>query len=75
MKTNDGGKFYLAEQILIDNDGLHPAVERSKSIGLKEGYYPIVAGYFQEGGSNMLQVSWKGPGFEKEEIPKDVLFH
>ncbi len=75
MKTNDGGKFYLAEQILIDNDGLHPAVERSKSIGLKAGYYPIVAGYFQEGGSNMLQVSWKGPGFEKQEIPEKVLFH
>ncbi len=75
MKTNDGGKLYLAEHILIDNDGLHPAIERSKSIGLKAGYYPIVAGYFQEGGSNMLQVSWKGPGFEKEEIPEDVLFH
>lgn len=75
MKTNDGGKLYLAEQILIDNDGLHPAIERSKSIGLKAGYYPIAAGYFQEGGSNMLQVSWKGPGFEKEEIPKAMLFH
>lgn len=75
LKTNDGGKLYLAEQILIDNDGLHPAVERSKSIGLKAGYYPVKAGYFQEGGSNMLQVSWKGPGFEKEEIPEEVLFH
>ncbi|MCK5281144.1 MAG: glycoside hydrolase family 92 protein, partial [Cyclobacteriaceae bacterium] len=75
MTTNDGGKLYLAEQILIDNDGLHPAIERSKAIGLKAGYYPIAAGYFQEGGTNMLKVSWKGPGFEKEEIPEDVLFH
>jgi len=75
LTTNDGGKLYLAEQILIDNDGLHPAIERSKSIGLKAGIYPIVVKYFQEGGSNMLKVSWKGPGIEKEEIPATVLFH
>ena len=75
MTTNDGGKLYLAEQILIDNDGLHPAIERSKAIGLKAGYYPVAAGYFQEGGTNTLKVSWKGPGFEKEEIPEEVLFH
>ena len=75
LTTNDGGKLYLAEQTLIDNDGLHPAIERSKTIGLKAGIYPIVVKYFQEGGSNMLKVSWKGPDFEKEEIPYTVLSH
>ena len=75
LTTNDGGKLYLAEQTLIDNDGLHPAIERSKTIGLKVGIYPIVVKYFQEGGSNMLKVSWKGPDFEKEEIPSTVLSH
>lgn len=75
LTTNDGGKFYLAEQTLIDNDGLHPAIERSKTIGLKAGTYPIVLKYFQEGGTNMLKVSWKGPDFEKQEIPSHVLSH
>jgi hypothetical protein len=75
LTTNDGGKLYLAEQVLIDNDGLHPAIERSKTIGLKKGYYPINVKYFQEGGTNMLKVSWKGPGIEKQEIPANVLSH
>lgn len=75
LTTNDGGKLHLAEQVLIDNDGLHPAIERSKTIGLKQGTYPIEVKYFQEGGTNMLKVSWKGPGREKQEIPANVLFH
>ena len=75
LTSNDGSKLYLAEQTLIDNDGLHPAIERSKTLGLKAGIYPVVVKYFQEGGTNMLRLSWKGPGFEKEEIPGDVLMH
>jgi len=75
LKTNDGGKMYLAEELIIDNDGLHPAVERTGTLALKMGYYPVVVKYFQEGGTNMLKVSWKGPGIEKQEIPGSVLFH
>ena len=75
LKTNDGGKMYLAEYLIIDNDGLHPAIERTKTLALKEGTYPIIVKYFQEGGTNMLKVSWKGPGIEKREISGSVLFH
>jgi predicted alpha-1,2-mannosidase len=75
LKSNDGSKMYFAEGVLIDNDGLHPAIERSRTIALKAGTYPITVKYFQEGGSNMLQASWKGPGIDKQEIPSSVLFH
>ncbi|MCK4879887.1 MAG: GH92 family glycosyl hydrolase [Bacteroidales bacterium] len=75
LKTNDGSKMYLAEEPIIDNDGLHPAIERKKTMALKKGTYPIVVKYFQEGGTNLLKVSWKGPGVEKQEIPGSVLFH
>ncbi|MCK5463357.1 MAG: chitobiase/beta-hexosaminidase C-terminal domain-containing protein, partial [Bacteroidales bacterium] len=75
LKTNDGGKLYLAEEPIIDNDGLHPAIERTKTLALKKGTYPILVKYFQEGGTNMLKASWKGPGIEKQEIPGSVLFH
>ena len=47
----------------------------SKSVALKAGLHPISVKYFQEGGSNGLIVSWQGPGFEKQEIPAEVLFH
>ena len=73
--TNDGGKFYLDDQLLINLDGLHPATEVFTELALKAGYHPISAKYFQEGGSNKLDVSWAGPGFGKTEIPAEGLFH
>ena len=75
LKTNDGGKMFLTEELIINNDGLHPAVERSKTLALKKGFYPIHVKYFQEGGSNLLKLSWKGSDIEKQEIPESVLFH
>ncbi len=75
LATNDGGRFYIDNFMLINNDGLHPVVEVQKAIKLKAGLHPISVKYFQEGGRNGLTVSWKGPGIEKEEIPESVLFH
>lgn len=75
LATNDGGRFYLDDYLLINNDGLHPIVEVHKTVSLKSGLHPVSVKYFQEGGRNGLVVSWKGPGIEKQEIPANVLFH
>ena len=75
LATNDGGRFYIDDHMLINNDGLHPMVEVGKAISLEAGLHPISLKYFQEGGRNGLLVSWEGPGFEKQEIPASVLFH
>jgi hypothetical protein len=75
LSTNDGGRLYIDNIMLLNNDGLHPVVEIDKSIKLKAGLHPISVKYFQEGGRNGLKVSWRGPGIEKQEIPASVLFH
>ena len=75
LSTNDGGRLYLDNYMLLNNDGLHPVVEIKKSVTLKEGLHPVSVKYFQEGGRNGLIVSWEGPGIEKQEIPASVLFH
>ena len=75
LATNDGGRLYIDDFELINNDGLHPLSEVNRSIALKSGLHPISVKYFQEGGSNGLVVSWKGPGYEKQEVPHTVLFH
>ena len=67
--------MYLGERLLVNNDGLHPAVESSQAIALKKGLHPISVKYFQEGGTHLLQVRWQGPGIDKQEIPDSVLFH
>ena len=75
LATNDGGRLYIDDFSLINNDGLHPLTEVKEPLALKSGLHPISVKYFQEGGSYGLTVSWKGPKFEKQEIPSYVLFH
>jgi predicted alpha-1,2-mannosidase len=75
LACNDGGRFYIDDYMLLNNDGLHPVVEIGKAVTLKAGLHPISVKYFQEGGRNGLTVSWKGPGIEKQEIPASVLYH
>lgn len=75
LATNDGGRLYIDGYMLLNNDGLHPVVEIDKTVALKAGLHPISVKYFQEGGRNGFNVSWKGPGIEKQEIPASVLFH
>jgi len=74
-KTNDGSVLYLNMDVFIDMDSGHPAYEVSKTIALRKGLYKITQKYFQMAGGLMNKVSWKGPGFEKTEIPPSVLFH
>jgi len=75
LACNDGGRLYIDDFLLLNNDGLHPVVEIKNTISLKAGLHPVSVKYFQEGGRNGLKVSWKGPGMEKEEIPASVLYH
>jgi predicted alpha-1,2-mannosidase len=75
LTTNDGGRFYIDDNLLINNDGLHPLTEIYKPVALKAGLHPINVKYFQEGGTNGLVVSWQGPAIKKEQIPGAVLFH
>ena len=75
LATNDGGRMYVDDNMIINNDGLHPVVEVGKKVELQPGLHPISVKYFQEGGLNGLKVSYEGPGIEKQEIPSKVLFH
>lgn len=75
LKSNDGSRLYIDGNELIENDANHSAVEEPGAIALKAGYHPIEVKYMQCGGGKALQVSWSGPGINKQEIPEQVLFH
>jgi len=59
----------------VENNGIHPVQSRDGTINLKAGAHTIAVVYFDGGGQTELQVRWKGPGFEKQEIPGSVLSH
>ena len=73
IASDDGSRFYIDNELLIDNDGLHGMVERKGTVTLTAGLHPIVATYFDNGGGDGLSMSWNGPGIKKQEIPASVL--
>lgn len=58
---------------LIDNDGLHPKLERTGSIYLKTGNYPIQVLWFNYTRFRSLSVEYSGPNFTRRNIPDSAL--
>ena len=75
LSSNDGSVLYLDDHELINIDGPHAMMEESVTIALHKGEHKIDLKYFQMMGGQGLTLSWKGPGFEKQEIPSNLLSH
>ncbi len=71
--SDAGSRFWVDGTLVVDNDGLHTARERSGSIDLAAGEHSIVAAYFQTTDSFVFNVSYAGPGIAKRIIPASVL--
>ncbi|MEN8249038.1 MAG: GH92 family glycosyl hydrolase [Bacteroidota bacterium] len=75
LESNDGSRLYIDGKEVIDNDDYHGVKEEYGNIAMSTGYHKIELKYFQAGGGNKLGLSWQGPGFEKQEVSENVLFH
>ncbi|MFM8471489.1 MAG: PA14 domain-containing protein, partial [Limisphaerales bacterium] len=73
--SDDGSRLLLNEKRVVDNDGIHPPQLREGKVTLKAGPHAFAVDFFDGGGGAELKVSWKGPGFGKQEIPASVLSH
>lgn len=60
--SDDGSALYIGAAQVVDNDGVHGMEQKSGTINLTAGEHPIVVLYFQGGGGQNLEVSWKAPG-------------
>ena len=72
--SDDGSKLYIDNVPVIDNDGLHAAVEQSGTIGLQAGKHAITGVYFQQSGGRTFTVSYEGMIISKQNIPASELF-
>jgi hypothetical protein len=69
VSSDDGSKLSVAGKEIIVNDGVHGMAEEKAEIALEGGWHPFELVYFQGTGGLGLEVSWRGPGFEKTTIP------
>jgi len=73
--ADDGANLYIAEQKVVDNDGLHAVMEKTGSAELKAGDVNFHVSYFQGPRFDIaLELLWKGPNdTEFSYIPKAYL--
>ncbi len=72
--SDDGSKLYIGNTLVVNNDGLHAARERSGTIRLRAGKHAITVTFFDNTGAEALAVSYAGPGLSKRAIPATALF-
>jgi PA14 domain len=72
LLSDDGAKLYIDDQVMIDNDGLHPPQEKTGALELAGGLHRIRVSYFQ-GPRNYLALVLKiaGPGEELRVFSTD----
>jgi hypothetical protein len=74
LTSDDGSRLFVAGDLVVDNDGIHGARERSGYVALAAGLHPIEMEFFQGRGGVDLALRYDGPGFDRREVPRDVLF-
>jgi hypothetical protein len=47
LVSDDGSKLWIDDRLVIDNDGIHPAVEACNTVDLTGGIHAIRVAYFQ----------------------------
>lgn len=73
-KSDDGSQLFINGTLIVDNDGLHGSgPEPFGSVTLPVGLHDIRVTYFEQGGSEVLEVRYAGPGVSKRLIPDNVL--
>ena len=73
--SNDGSQLFIADKLVVDNDGKHGAYEAEGEIALQKGWHKIKLSYFQSGGGKTLKVFIKSKGAKKVEIENNLLIH
>jgi cytochrome c len=76
LRSDDGSKLYIGNQLIIDHDGLHGATKKDGEISLQEGWHPIRVDFFQGAGGKYISLEWKSYDDDDFEIvPKSQFMH
>ena len=75
LKSDDGSKLYIDDQLVIDNDGDHSLLELKGAKELSAGEHKLRIDYFDAIGEAILELNLEGPGMERQPIPFEKVSH
>jgi hypothetical protein len=68
--SDDGSRFFVDHQLVIDNSGNHGPLARSGRIQLSPGSHPIRLEYSEAGGGSLLSWTWDAGGGDHRPVPR-----
>ena len=72
--SDDGSQLFIADQLIVDNDGLHGPALQTGVIALAEGFHPIRVTFFNKTGGQELRVQYRTTGQVRQRIPDRLLY-
>ena len=73
LTCDDGGTLKIAGREVVNNDGLHAAIEKNGQVALKKGLQPISLDFIEGGGGYALKLKYSVKGAELKDIPVEWL--
>jgi len=74
VRSDDGSKLWIDDQLLIDNDGSHSPQTKQGTLILEEGYHRIRIAYFEDYGGEFLQAGMVDPAMGRIPFSPSRLF-
>ena len=68
LKSDDGSRLTIDDKVVAEDDGIHPAGEKSGRAELAAGLHRLVIDYFDGGGQTDLGLDYEGPGLARQDV-------
>ena len=66
--SDDGSKLWIGNQVVVNNDGIHPPQGKSGKIKLTKGTHKVIVAVFNAGGGFELSVEFEGPNTPRQNL-------
>lgn len=75
LTCDDGGILRIADRMVVDNGGLHSAIEKSGQVALAQGLQPFALDFVEGGGGYSLLLKYSLNGSAPQPVPASWLRH
>ena len=75
LTCDDGGILYIAGREVVNNDGLHPPIQKTGQVALTRGMHPLSLDFIEGGGGFKLALQYSEGNDQPADIPPHWLSH
>lgn len=72
LTSDDGSLLSIDDKTVVDNDGLHSAIERSGEVALEKGLHHFSLDFIEGGGGYTLRLLYALQGAQPQNLPPGV---